>query len=311
MDHPAYQKMHQLARRPDALEATISYLSEKLSFLKRNERVLICFPQHEPDSIAGVMEQVVRRSDATPVLWEGDLRWKTLLRLAFSSRATTIIGPPLIVLGLSKLAKANGTPLYVRNVVTAGYPCLDWMNDGIIKGLDCNTWRCFNPGTESIVAGFSCSRSAGVHLRDTEYCVDVVDDEGRTLPAGEIGEMVLYPKSNPSLRCPVMGRARWDKSPCPCGCNSPRLVDISMGKNIDKDLVALGEYLQNWASILDCRLQKGPYGLEMEIIIFPGEKLPKLPSCAKQVIRPWDPENDVPFWTIPGREKTEYYAENH
>ena len=56
---------------------------------------------------------------------------------------------------------------------------------------------------------------------------------------------------------------------------------------------------------MDCRLNKGECGLEVEMIVFPGEKLPKLPNAAKRVIRPWDPETDEPFWYIPQLKKTE------
>lgn len=301
MDHPAYQKMYQLAREPEAIEATISYLADKLHFLKEREKVLILFSGTECHRIGSLMGQAVLRRGAEPVFWMEDYRWKTLLRLAFSSRASTVIGPPLIVLGLSKLAKYHGTPLFIRNVVNAGYPCLNWMGEGIVRGLDCDIWGCFDPGSSAIISGFSCGKSRGVHLRDDLYGVDIVDIDGNSLAEGEIGEMVLYPKSDPSMRYPTADYARMDSSPCPCGCASPRLMDISIGrhKSKDKNLAALAEYLHSWTSILDCRLEKGIYGLEMELLTFPGEKLPKLPSCAKQIIRPWNPEIDEPFSMIP------------
>ena len=53
------------------------------------------------------------------------------------------------------------------------------------------------------------------------------------------------------------------------------------------------------------------YGLELEIVTFPGEKLPVLPSSAKQVIRSWDPEKDIPFGLIPSWENPDFSRENH
>lgn len=299
MEHPALLKMAALAQTPDALEATVCYLAEKLFFLKRKEKVLILFSGKESGSIGALMGQAVLRREAEPIFWEDDLRWKTLLRLAFSSRATTIIGPPLIVLGLSKLARAQRTPLNIRNVVTAGYPCLDWMIDGIIKGLDCKTWGCFEPGGGAVVAGFSCGKSRGVHLREDVYTVEIVDETGAALPEGRIGDIVLVSNADPSVRYPHTDRARLDTSPCMCGCKSPRLMDIHHGENIDSDLTELGAYLQSWSSILDCAVAKGPYGLELDMVVFPGEKLPKLPTCARRVIRAWNPEQDKPFLYFP------------
>jgi len=60
-------------------------------------------------------------------------------------------------------------------------------------------------------------------------------------------------------------------------------------------LSELGESLHYWSSILDCRMEKTEYGLELELVVFPGEKLPKLPTTAKLVVRPFNPETDEPF----------------
>lgn len=300
MEHPALEKMTALAREPEAIEASVAYLSEKLSFLRMKEKVLIYFAKDKPGSHGELLEKAVLRCGAVPIMVGSDWRWKTLLRQAFANKATTIIAPPLIALGISKLAKYNGTPLYIRNVVTASYPCLDWMIDGIIKGLDCNTWGCFGPRGDAVIAGFSCGKSRGVHLRDDAYGVDIVDAAGKVLPDGEIGEMILYPKSAPEIRFPVGEKARIERSSCECGCESVRLMDMQPGYITDPALDALAVHLLSWTSVLDCRLKKSDYGLEVEVVIFPGEKLPKLPTAAKLVIRPWDSEKDEPFFFVPG-----------
>lgn len=208
-------------------------LYDFMGFLRKNEKVLICFP-NRAGGIGGKIERAVIHHGAVPVSRGEDLRWRTLLRLAFAEKVSTIIGPPLVILGLSKLSYANGTPLYVRNVVCAGPPCLDWMKEGIVQGLDCNLF--------------------------------IGDDS----------------------------------------MNEDTLVYCS-----DPDLDDLRQELHSWTSILDCRLEKGQYGLEMEIVSFPGRQLPKLPSCAKLVVRPLNPEKDVPFGLLRDWENLSFSQENH
>lgn len=60
-------------------------------------------------------------------------------------------------------------------------------------------------------------------------------------------------------------------------------------------LIGLERELLSWTSILDCRLAKSAAGLELEIVAFSGERMPRLPSCAKLVVKPWNAETDVPF----------------
>ena len=303
MEHPEFERLALLALTPEAKEATIQYLADSMPFIRQRDKVLVCFAKDKPGSFGELVESALVRLGAEAVMVEKDWRWKTLLRLAFSNRVNTIIAPPLVVLGLFKLARQKGTPLNIRRVVTAGYPCLDWMIEGIARGLDCQTWGSFAPRGYSVVAGFSCGKSLGVHLRDDVYGIEIVDEKGQSVPEGTMGEMVLYQLDTPEVRFHLGDRARLDTSPCPCGCKAPRLMDITHGSRVDPELAAVGRDLMSWTSILDCRLSRGDYGLEMEIITFPGEKLPKLPATAKRLIRAWDPEKDEPFFYVPGVNK--------
>lgn len=303
MEHPEFEKLAALALAPEAREATIEYVKKSMGFIRKGDSVLVCFAKDKPGSFGELMEQALLRLEAKPVMVETDWRWKTLLRLAFSNRVNTIVAPPLVVLGLFKLARQKGTPLYIRRVVTAGYPCLDWMAEGISRGLDCQTWGCFAPRGYSVVAGFSCGKSMGVHLRDDIYGISILDEQGQEVAEGTVGEMVLYKLDHPEIRFPVGDRARLDTTPCPCGCTSPRLMDVAHGSTVDPELAKVGKDLMSWTSILDCRLSRGEYGLEMEIVTFPGEKLPKLPGCAKRLIRAWNSDKDEPFFYVPGINK--------
>ncbi len=306
MDHPAYSKLAALASAPEALENTAEYIASHLRlFLRPRCKVLVCFPARDNHDLGSVFAQAVRRAGAFPLIWGPDYRWKTLLRQAFSERAEAIIGPPLVILGLSKLVKATATPLYIRNVVTAGYPCADWMIDGIIKGLDCGTWGCFGPGISPIVSGFSCGKSRGVHIREEAYEVTVNAKEGHS------GNIYIRDKRAPEHVLPSSEYGRLEFTPCVCGRSTARLMDIGAADRLGPELDGLQQQLHSWTSILDVRLEKGEPGLEMELVVFPGQKLPKLPTCAKRIIRAWNPETDEPFGLVPAWEKWGNAVESH
>lgn len=48
-------------------------------------------------------------------------------------------------------------------------------------------------------------------------------------------------------------------------------------------------------SILDYRTEQSMYGMELEIVVFAGKPLPKLPTCARRIVRVWNPETDQPL----------------
>lgn len=292
---PVYAKIKALAEQEDAVARSVEYVHNNLcQFLKKNERVLICFPKKD-DACCSILERAVLACEAVPVWLETDRRWITILKTAFTQKINCIIAPPLMMLGLSKVAKHMGTPLFARNVLLSGYPSPKWLVDAVEKGLDCKAWGCYDPGVGAVISGFSCRNRFGVHIRDDEYGIDIVDNQGNEIPDGEEGNILVYPKSDPMLRLFTGDTGKIDRTPCSCGCSSPRLVDMDSFKADCAALSAVGESLHMWSSILDCRLEKGECGLELEAVVFQGEKLPKFPSCAKMVIRPWKPDEDLPF----------------
>ena len=63
----------------------------------------------------------------------------------------------------------------------------------------------------------------------------------------------------------------------------------------DPQLQQLEAQLLSWNSVLDFHAKRTEQGLRMEILVFPGRKLPNLPSGASITVRPWDPRLDAPF----------------
>lgn len=290
MRQNGYDQILELALDAAMQDSTADYLTEHLkSIVEHGEAVLICLPTQEPGGLGDLMARAVTACGGIPVSWGADHRWKSLLRLAFTSRATAIIGTPLVVLGLSKLKKAAQTPLYIKNVVLAGYSGTDWMWDGIRRGFDCRMWAVMGVFVSPVVAGFSCGH--GVHIREEAYILDA--------PEGRVGRWILSPREYPELRVQPGEFGRLTREPCPCGRPGARMLDRRHWNENDRELAELAESLLSWTSVLDCSLKRSTFGLELELVVFPGEKLPQLPSCARLVVRPWNPEADQPLPEVP------------
>lgn len=284
-----------MAEQPEAIGRSVDYVAKGMSrFLRKEDKVLICFPKQN-NACCRILEEAILRCGGEP-LWIGeDQRWITMIRTAFTTKCNCIVAPPLMLLGLSKAAKHRGIPLFARNALVSGYPSPAWMVKAIEAGLDCKVWGCFDPGLGPVISGFSCGHGMGVHIRTDEYGIEILDEAGNLLPEGKEGFVCMYPRENPQLRVMTGDLGSLDSSKCPCGCESPRLVNLDIHKGSYQSLSEVGEKLHYWSSILDCRLYRSECGLELEAIFFQGEKLPKFPSCAKMVLRPWNPEVDVPF----------------
>ena len=290
-----YTTVLEMETTPQALAATVDYLAGRIKpFLQTLEPVLICYPDEGPASLGGIFKEAVLQCSATPVFWGPDYRWKELLRIAFDTHANTVIGHPRVVLGLMKLARATGTPLSVYDVIACGDPFPRWMIEDMKNGLDCRVWGCYAVSSGPAVAGFSCEQEAGIHIREDVFVPQLCCD-GDDMPGINRGKLQLAYAKKPGLIFDPNVVAVLHYQPCSCGCDEPR---VAYAQPIGEEELFAEQFesiFLPWASILDYCTEQTESGIALELVVFPGESLPKLPSVARLNLRPWNPEVDIPF----------------
>lgn len=289
-----YQRILEQETTPEALEATVSYLSKKIKpFLSILEPVLICFPDEGPASLGGVFREAVIRCEAKPVFWGPDYSWKELLRIAFDTHANTVVGHPMVVLGLMKLARATATPLYIYDLIVCSDPFSRWIVEDLKSGFDCRVWGCYAVHTGPVVAGFSCIQEAGVHIRNDIFIPYLNRNPACTENINR-GKLCFTYAKNPELIYDPDQTVLLHSHACSCGSDEPRVVEANSISEEDITRELLENKLLTWSSVLDFCTEKTESGLSLEMVVFPGESLPKVPSVAKLSVRYWNQE-DVPF----------------
>ena len=291
-----YEKLCAMETTPEALQASCEYIASRLKpFLSTLEPVLICFRDEGPASLGGIFKTAVEMCGATAIVWGPDYRWMELLRIAFDSHANTVIAHPLVALGLLKLANVTSTPLYIYDLVFGGYPYSRWMVDGVKKGLDCRVWGCYAAKCGPVIIGFTCDREAGIHVRNDVFDLQILDEQGNTQSYWQKGKIRFVSRKDPEVVYEPGETAIMHYQPCSCGCDAPRLAELTHYSD-EITINQLEERLLSWSSVLDYRVEYTESGINLEVVVFPGEKLPKIPSCAKLIVRNWNPQEDIPFF---------------
>lgn len=294
MNSMDFEKLYKMETTPEALEASCRYLADHIKpFLSVLEPVLICFPDEDFASVGGMFKRAVELCGAIAIVWGPDYRWQELLRLAFDSHANTVIGSPQILLGLMKLSRATRTPLYAYDVIACGDPFPRWIVNWLKLGLDCRVWGCYAVHSTPVIAGFSCEQEAGIHIREDVFTPQV--DRNTAAGLRKWDRLFFTYRQDPELVFDpeVLGVVQYQS--CSCGCDSPRVQDTVSTKANAAAKETLVETLLSWSSILDFRAVNTESGLDLELVVFPDEALPELPSCARMSVRPWDPDRDIPF----------------
>jgi phenylacetate-CoA ligase len=154
----------------------------------------------------------------------GGLDSRGRLQLMRQSKATVLLCTVTYALRLAEVARAEGLALRdlgVRITIHAGEPGASIPS---VRSRVEHAWnaRCFDHAgaTEVGAYGFSCGLRNGLHVNEAEFIVEIVDEEGRPVPEGATGELVITNLGRagwPVIRYRTGDLAVRGHRHCPCG----------------------------------------------------------------------------------------------
>ena len=150
---------------------------------------------------------------------------------------TVIVGVPSFVKKLGLFLRSGGVNpalTAVKKVICIGEPLRDKNMDMLAVAKDIEEiWgaRVYSTYASSeVVSTFcECEAQCGGHLHPDLAIVEIIDDDGVVLPAGEVGEVVVTPlavEGMPLVRFKTGDISFLMTEPCSCGRNTPRLGPI-------------------------------------------------------------------------------------
>lgn len=160
-------------------------------------------------------------------------QWKLIHQL----QPSAIVGVPSFLLKLAEWgAKAGNTANRspVQKLITIGEPIrkhdnsLTLLGKKLEKAWGAGIYSSYG-ATELETAFGECEQSCGGHVHPELMIVEIIDDAGQVVQAGQAGEIVVTPlgvEGFPLVRFRTGDIARLHSSPCKCGWNTPRLGPI-------------------------------------------------------------------------------------
>ena len=157
-------------------------------------------------------------------------------------KPTAIVGVPTFLLKLGQFVKSRGIDPHttgITRLICIGEPVRDRALQFLRVGESLEAvWgaRVYSTyaSSETITSFCECTAQQGGHLHPNLAVVEIVNDQGKLLPSGELGEVVVTPLSiegMPLLRFKTGDMSFLIDAPCSCGRQSSRLGPIVGRKN--------------------------------------------------------------------------------
>lgn len=218
------------------LELTADFFSQGMKALvKPGQRVMVLMPGPNLGSVGERVKTGVARIGCQAVI-QGLVEDPGLLIEKINDLdIDCLIGLPVHVLSLVRWPKkiAQGQ---IKSVLLSG----DYLSRSITGAIN-RTWSCpvFNHYglTETgLGGGVECQALDGCHLREADLYIEILDNQGRPLPDGHWGEIVITTLTRtgmPLIRYRTGDVSRLLTKRCACGSNIRRL-DRVLGRSIYK-----------------------------------------------------------------------------
>ena len=215
---------------------------------------MICFPFSGPSGLGEMIAEAVSRLGARPLKIGAGLCYGECSAVMEREQPDTFVGMPVQLLSLLR-ACGRGS---LRRALVSGDACPEAVLRACEKLLGSRLFPHYGSREMALGGAICCPAHAGMHLRENHVIAEIVDEEGRVLPPGEIGELVITTigmEAMPLIRYRTGDVTRVLPELCPCGSRVLRL-DRVRRRSDGLSAEALDEILFEDSGTVDCRDEK-------------------------------------------------------
>ena len=248
---------------------------------------MILFPFTGPFGLGELIAEAVSRLGARPLRLGPSgsyAEWSAALE---KEKPDSFVGMPVQLLRLLRVCGRGS----LRRALVSGDLCPAAVIEGCESILGSRLFPHYGSREMALGGAITCPAHAGMHLRENHVIAEIVDEEGKVLPAGEYGELVITTigmEAMPLIRYRTGDYTRILPGKCPCGSEALRLDTVSR-RDGGEEMAALDETIFGLPFVADYRAEKRNGRLHLEILTCGEGELPPLDAAV--TARPVRPED--------------------
>ncbi|MGX8692178.1 MAG: DVU_1553 family AMP-dependent CoA ligase [Clostridia bacterium] len=235
---------------------------------------LICFPFSGPFGLGELIAEAIERLGARPVKAGPFLSYGEYAALLEKEKPDTFVGMPVQLLGLLRFCGRGS----LRRALVSGDACPAGVIEGCEALLGSRLFPHYGSREMGMAGAICCPAHEGMHLRENHIIAEIVDEQGRVLPRGEWGELVVTTigmEAMPLIRYRTGDMTRILPGPCLCGSETLRLDRLERrGDGLSAS--ALDELLFSDPAVVDGRYELRREGLQVLALTKGETDVPRL-----------------------------------
>lgn len=244
-------------------ERTVSFFAAGLSELvNAGEKTLIAMPFSGENGLGELIADAIRLLGACPVAAGVGKSYRELSGLMEREKPETFVGMPVPLLSLLRLGSGKS----LQRALISADACPDGVLEEIGKYLAGPSpavrlsaagriYPHYGSREMGLGGAVTCPAFEGMHLRENDVYPEIIGEDGRTLPRGEWGELVIttmQADAMPLVRYRTGDRTRILREDCPCGSRLCRIDRVTrLGES--GDMAVLDDIFFRRPEVIDYR----------------------------------------------------------
>ena len=248
---------------------------------------MICFPFSGPHGLGELIAEAIEGLGAKPLKLGAGLSYGEFGQVLREKQPDTFVGMPVQLLSLLRVCGRGS----LKRALVSGDACPDAVMYEAEKLLGSRLFPHYGSREMALGGAICCPAHAGMHLRENHVIAEIVDTDGKPLPDGETGELVITTigmEAMPLIRYRTGDHTRFLPGPCPCG-SVVRRLDSLLRLGEAAQIAELDEKLFALPFVADYRAERKNDRLHLEVLTCGRGEFPEL--GAEISARPVCPED--------------------
>ena len=186
---------------------------------------MICMPFSGPYGLGELIAEAIERLGARPLKLGCLLSYGEFTEVMTRERPDSFIGMPVQLLSILRVCGKGS----LQRALVSGDACPDSVLRCCEAILGAKLFPHYGSREMGLGGAVTCPAHKGMHLRENHVIAEIIDGEGRVLPRGEYGELVITTigmEAMPLIRYRTGDYTRILAEPCPCGSELIRLDSL-------------------------------------------------------------------------------------
>ena len=234
---------------------------------------MICFPFSGPHGLGELIAEAIERLGARPLRLGIGLSYSEFAAVLEKEKPDTFVGMPVQLLSMLRICGRGS----LRRALVSGDACPDAVLKGCEAILQSRLFPHYGSREMALGGAITCPAHEGMHLRENHVIAEIVDAQGRPLPPGETGELVITTigmEAMPLIRYRTGDFTRVIPGRCACGSEVLRLDTVHRKETAE--LAALDERLFSLPFVADYRAERRNGRLHLQILTCGEGALPDM-----------------------------------